>query len=236
MSAPRDRLCRHDASRPRLGRSRAAAQGFRVRRLSMPTPRASRDSQAGQLPVVEPDLDDLPRATAASHGFQRRSGAICAPATSSTSRPTCRPTISGRATSPAFRRTDRAGARRRSGRTRCSWCCARCRRASRARRRSSGRVCYYQVETLVFGRAVERATKPERYHRRLRRIRRGRCRQPMRRCSAPSAARSCRCATRAPSWPRSRSTAASSPRSPSPTRWPNCASASAPTGPRSRRR
>jgi UDPglucose 6-dehydrogenase len=33
---------------------------------------------------------------------------------------------------------------------------------TRARQRA-GRLVYYQVETLVFGRAVERATKPERY-------------------------------------------------------------------------
>jgi UDPglucose 6-dehydrogenase len=33
---------------------------------------------------------------------------------------------------------------------------------TRARQRA-GRLLYYQVETLVFGRAVERATKPERY-------------------------------------------------------------------------
>ena len=50
-----------------------------------------------------------------------------------------------------------------SGRTRCCASSARFRPASPAAFASSRRGCYYQVETLVFGRAVERATKPERF-------------------------------------------------------------------------
>ena len=119
---------------------------------------------------------------------------------------------------------------------RWSSCSARCRPASRAPASAPGRQLYYQVETLIFGRAVERATQPERFI-----VGCADPAQPLpsRYRSVParrSAARSCRCATRARSSPRSRSTAASSPRSASPTRWPSCARASAPTGRRSCRR
>ena len=62
---------------------------------------------------------------------------------------------------------------------------------------------YYQVETLVFGRAVQRATKPERYI--------IGCADPDRpsmrtsgRFLKPSNARSCQCATKAPNWRRFR--------------------------------
>ena len=59
---------------------------------------------------------------------------------------------------------DRAGDRRRCGRDAVRWSsCARCRRASRARAMRAGRRLYYQVETLIFGRAVERALSPERF-------------------------------------------------------------------------
>ena len=87
--------------------------------------------------------------------------------------------------------TDDAGAKRsradrRAARRQCSQAArtdavarravARCRRASRARRARRGRMLYYQVETLIFGRAVERATGAGALHRRLRRSRRSRCR------------------------------------------------------------
>ena len=58
---------------------------------------------------------------------------------------------------------DHAGDRHACARMRCWSCCARCRRASPAACRLPPERLFYQVETLVFGRAVERATRPERY-------------------------------------------------------------------------
>ena len=56
---------------------------------------------------------------------------------------------------------DRQVSAQRCRRPRYSSCCVRCRRASPAVSLSPARL-YYQVETLVFGRAVERAMQPER--------------------------------------------------------------------------
>ena len=92
---------------------------------------------------------------------------------------------------------------------------------------------YYQVETLIFGRAVERAMYrsgsslaapilPDHSHR------------PSRRSYRFSDVRSYPCATRAPSWRRSRSTVVSSRRSLWQIRWLDSVSGSARTGRRSR--
>ena len=229
------RLRRHDAPRPRARprprRARASPSSASTR-----MPRSSRGSSAGDLPVVEPGLDDLLRGNAARLAFTRRRRRACASATWSTSRPTCRPTTAARAISPASTRLIGAGARRHA-RRRASLVvlCQVPPGFTRARQRA-GRALYYQVETLVFGRARRARAQARALHRRLRRSRAAAADGATRRSSPRSAARSCRCATRAPSWPRSRSTAAWSPRSASPTRSPSCARRSAPTGPRSCRR
>ena len=95
---------------------------------------------------------------------------------------------------------------------------------------------YYQVETLVFGRAVERATKPERYI--------VGCADPggSARSALPRRARGVRLPDPADALRERRAgqdldqLAASWPRSASPIRWRRCASRSAPTGRRSCRR
>jgi UDPglucose 6-dehydrogenase len=102
-------------------------------------------------------------------------------------------------------------------------------------RQQPGRQLLYQVETLIFGRAVERAVSPERFI--------VGCPDPATPLPAPmsaflaklSAVRSCRCASKAPNCARSPSTAASCRRFRSPIRWLNYARASAPTGPKSSR-
>jgi UDPglucose 6-dehydrogenase len=62
----------------------------------------------------------------------------------------------------------------------------------------------YQVETLIFGRAVDRALNPERFI-----VGCADPARPLARSLRHSVARSCRCATKAPSCPRSPSTSAS---------------------------
>ena len=173
---------------------------------------------AGDIPVVEPDLDDLIRANGARQVFTADLSRLaeCDVVYISTDVPT---DDSGQSDlSGIVALIDRVARRAEARRPSCH-SVARCRRAfTRGLRVAPHARLYYQVETLVFGRAVERALHPERTI--------VGCADPARRSSrvispssSPSAARSCRCATRAPNWRRSRSTAASSPRSASPTRW-----------------
>ena len=148
----------------------------------------------------------------------------------------CRPMIAGKSDlsgiSALIARRDRRACLARV----CWSCCARCRRASPAACRCLRSVCSIRSRPWCLaarssGRRTRSATSSA---------------APIppnplphavsRRCLAPSAVRSCPCATRARSLQRSRSTAASSPRSPSPIRWPNSPSASARIGARSRRR
>ena len=215
--------------------SRRRARAFDAS-ASTRTRRSSPALEPGELPVVEPGLDDLLAAN------RRRTD------------PFHRRCVRSRRLRRRLCRAGRADRRCRRERPRAGRGAARDRRAAaaptdavlvvlsqvppgftRARRRSE-RHLYYQVETLVFGRAVERALAAGALHRRLRRSGRAAAGRLSRRFSRRSAARSCPCATKAPSSPRSRSIAALSRASRSPIRLPSSASASAPTGRRSRRR
>lgn len=116
--------------------------------------------QSGKLPVIEPDLDDLLSANRGRISFSADAGCLgaCGVVYVAPDVPTDDRGISDLA--PVDRLLDTAFANTRDdavtvvlsqvppGFTRA--------------RQRRGRLLYYQVETLVFGRAVERATKPER--------------------------------------------------------------------------
>ena len=139
----------------------ALARGFRVVCFD-PDAAVIERLRRGDLPVVEPELAEAACAHTARTRPSPARSPTCRAAMSSTSPPTCRPTTQARAISRA---------------SHCSWkrCPAHWRQDAvlvvlcqvppgftRALRIPRGRL-YYQVETLIFGRAVERALHPERF-------------------------------------------------------------------------
>jgi UDPglucose 6-dehydrogenase len=138
----------------------AAAKGLRVIGYDADADRV-RDIAAGRLPVVEPDLDDLARRFGAQLSYTDRVGdlAACDLVYIATDVPT-----------DDLGRSDLSGisslietvilALKSNG-----LLCVLCQVPPGFTRKikvDPARL-YYQVETLVFGRAVERATKPERF-------------------------------------------------------------------------
>ena len=154
------RFRRHDPPRARLGVGRGRAAASRSC-ASMPTAALIRRLARQDWPVLEPGLDELIRSNARRQRFTATRGRPAAVR--------CRLRRARRADrrpGSQRRRRDRRLDRDVAGdEARCRHGCALAGAAglhARARRPAPQRL-YYQVETLVFGRAVERATKPERY-------------------------------------------------------------------------
>ena len=227
----RHRLCRDDPSRPRLG-GRRGEQGLSHGRASIPIASLigapGRRRAAGGRARSAELIGATPRATLRSAPTTARS----ADATWSMSRPTCRPTIGAERSGTDQGNCSSACAASLPPDARARDPVARCRPASPARCRCRRRSSTIRSRRWSSAARSSARRKPERFI--------VGCADPRRRCprrcarsSKRSAARSCRCATRAPSLPRSPSIAAWWRRSRSPTRWPSSASGSAPTGRRS---
>ena len=88
----------------------AASKGFDDARLRSPIRRSSRDSSAATCRCSSRTRRSAARPSR-THELHRRQHAACADATSSMSRPTCRPTITGRSDLCGARRPARIGAR-----------------------------------------------------------------------------------------------------------------------------
>ena len=229
MSQPTIGFRRHDASRPLLG-DRGGEQGLRRRRLRCRRGARRRRSATGELPVVEPGLDDLLAANRDAHDVHARCRARSRDCDVVYVAPDVPTDDAGRSDLAPLDAPARARV------------CAALRADAvlvvlsqvppgftRARQRAGRAALLPGRDADLRPRGGARARSPSASSSAAP-IPRSRCRRRSRRSSRRSAARSCRCATRARSSPRSPSTAASSPRSASPTRWPSCARASAPTG------
>jgi UDPglucose 6-dehydrogenase len=138
----------------------AASKGFATRALDRDAALVTR-LEAGELPVVEPALDDLLREHRARIEFSAEAAALgacdviyVAPdvPTDDTGKSNLAALDDLLAFTLANTRPDAVVvvlSQVPPGYTRA--------------RRQAGRILYYQVETLIFGRAVERATQPERF-------------------------------------------------------------------------
>jgi UDPglucose 6-dehydrogenase len=138
----------------------AASKGFATRAIDRDAALVAR-LEAGQLPVVEPGLDDLLRDNRARIRFSADSGELgaCDVVYVAPDVPTDDTGKSSLTVLDALLDFTLANTRPDTvvvvlsqvppGYTRV--------------RQQAGRLLYYQVETLIFGRAVERATEPERF-------------------------------------------------------------------------